>query len=66
MIRRAGLLLVTGLLILLSVAKLAGVVYLLWQGSEMPDHFVFKQAVYSIVLIAAGAGMLIATRRSGA
>jgi hypothetical protein len=66
MMRLAGLLVIAALLILLGLAKLLGVFYLLWRGSAMPTLFGFKQVAYGIILIVAGASVLIATRRSSA
>ena len=53
-------------LILLGLAKAAGLFQVLVAGSTGPAQFVVKQLVYMVVLMIAGAAMLVAGRGSRA
>jgi hypothetical protein len=51
-------------LILLGLAKAAGLFRALVVGSIGPGQFVVKQLVYAVALVVAGAAMLLTGRRS--
>jgi hypothetical protein len=51
-------------LILLGIAKVAGIFHAVAAGSPTPTQFIVKQAVYTIALIGAGVAMFRAGRRS--